>query len=288
MGRRGNGEGTIAKVKGKDLYVGKYYVDLPNSHRKRKAVYGKTREQTRDKMLAAMGDAAKGVYADDDNMSVSQWMDRWLEDSAKGDLASRTYHNYRLQIRRHINPALGRRRLSKLTGAHIQSLYAQKLRDGLKPSSVRYIHAVLHRALDQAVRFSLITVNPASRVDPPKIKQDEIEPLDADQTRTFLAVAKGDRYEALYALSLTCGLRMGEALGLKWSDIDMDKGTLRVNRQLQRIRRDGDKSGTLEFSEPKNASRRTDRFASEGRRSPQKPPQAPARGPACGGLKMAG
>ncbi len=72
----------------------------------------------------------------------------------------------------------------------------------------------------------------------------------------LLEAARGDRYEALYVLCLMAGLRQGEALGLKWSDIDLDAGTLRVNRQLQRVRRDGDKSGTLVFSEPKNASRR--------------------------------
>ncbi len=78
-----------------------------------------------------------------------------------------------------------------------------------------------------------------------------------DQTRVFLDAARGQKYEALYVLSLTCGLRMGESLGLKWSDIDLNSGTLHVNRQLQRMRKDGDKSGTLVFSEPKNASRRT-------------------------------
>jgi integrase len=190
-------------------------------------------------------------------MSVSQYMTRWLEDSAKGDLAPRTYHNYRLQIRRHIVPAFGSIKLSKPTAYHIQTLYAQKLRDGLKPASVRYIHAVLHRALEQAVRFSMIPFNPATRVDPPKVRQEEITPLDSEQARRFLGAAKGEKFEALYVLSITTGVRMGESLGLKWSDIDLDAGTLRVNRQLQRMRRDGEKSGTLVFSEPKNASRRT-------------------------------
>jgi integrase len=257
MGRRGNGEGTIYKVKGKDLYAARFHVDLPDGTSKRKTLYAKTRKEAADKMADAMGAASKGVYTDDEKLTVSQWMERWLEDSARGDLAHRTYANYKLQIRRHINPALGRRRLSKLTAAPIQSLYAAKLRDGLKPASVRYIHAVLHRALGQAVRFNLIPANPASRVDPPKIRQDEITPLDAEQARTLLEAAKGGMHEPLYVLSLTTGLRMGEALGLKWSDVDLDRGTLRVNRQLQRVRRDGDKSGTLEFSEPKNASRRT-------------------------------
>jgi integrase len=162
-----------------------------------------------------------------------------------------------MMIRRHISPALGRVKLERLTAAHVQSLYASKLRDGLKPSSVRYIHAVLHRALEQAVRFHLIPFNPASRVDPPKVRQDEITPLDAEQARSLLDAAKGDPLEALYVVSLTCGLRIGEALGLRWTDIDLDAGTLRVSRQLQRKRRMDGKPGKLVFSEPKNASRRT-------------------------------
>jgi integrase len=105
--------------------------------------------------------------------------------------------------------------------------------------------------------FNLIPTNPASKVDPPKVRRDEITPLDAQQARTFLDAARGGRFECLYVLSLTCGLRMGESLGLKWSDIDFEAGTLRVNRQLQRMRRIDGKSGKLVFSEPKNASRRT-------------------------------
>ena len=118
---------------------------------------------------------------------------------------------------------------------------------------IRYIHAVLHRALSKAVDLRLIARNPAASADPPKVRHEEITPLDAEQTRTFLEAVSWQKYEALYVLSLTCGLRMGESLGLKWSDIDLDSGTLRVNRQLQRVR----EGGGLVFSEPKNASRRT-------------------------------
>ena len=144
-------------------------------------------------------------------------------------------------------------KLSKLDTPNIQALYSAKLHDGLKPSSVRYIHAVLHRALSKAVELRLISRNPATSADPPKVRHEEITPLSMDQTRAFLEAARGQKYEALYVLSLTCGLRMGECLGLKWSDIDLDAGTLRVNRLLQRIR----EGGGLVFSEPKNASRRT-------------------------------
>jgi integrase len=234
------------------LFQGMYMAQTPDGP-KRKYIYGRKYGDVRRRLAEAMGDAAKGIFFDDENQTVAQYMERWLEDSARGDLGHRAYHNYKLQIRRHISPAFGKLKLSKLTAAHIQSLYAAKLRDGLKPSSVRYIHAVLHRALKQAVRFNLIPFNPASRVDPPKVRQEEITPLDTEQARIFLAAASGDRFEALYVVSLTVGLRMGEALGLRWSDIDFDAKTLRVSRQLQRIR-DG---GGLVFSEPKNASRRT-------------------------------
>jgi len=234
------------------LFQGMYTAQTPNGP-KRKYVYGRKYKEVEKKLAEAMGNAAKGFVFDDENQTVTQYMERWLEDSARGDLGHRAYHNYKLQIRRHISPAFGRLKLSKLTAAHIQSLYAAKLRDGLKSSSVRYIHAVLHRALEQAVRFNLIPFNPAARVDPPKIRQEEITPLDAEQARNFLAAARDDRFEALHILSLTVGLRMGEALGLRWSDIDFDTMTLRVSRQLQRMR-DG---GGLVFTEPKNASRRT-------------------------------
>src|ERR671920_1278969 len=234
------------------LFQGMYMAQTPNGP-KRKYVYGRKYKDVERKLAEAMGDAARGIYFDDENQTVAQYMERWLEDSAKGDLGHRAYHNYRLQIRRHISPAFARLKLSKLTAAHIQSLYAAKLRDDLKPSSVRYIHAVLHCALKKALELRLIPRNPAASARPPKIRQEEITPLDAHQARLLLEAAKHDRFECLYILSLTCGLRMGEALGLKWSDIDLDAGTLRVHRQLQRIR----EGGGLVFSEPKNASRRT-------------------------------
>ncbi len=250
--RRGNGEGSITRHKKSGLYMARYGVETPKGP-KRKTIYGKTREEVRDEMASALADRANGIVLDDENITVAEYVTRWLEDSAKGNLAPRTYHNYRLQVRRHIVPALGKTKLKVLSSLSIQGLYAAKLRDGLKPSSVRYTHAVLHRALEQAVRWNMIPRNPAAGVDPPKLRHEEITPLDASQARRFLQAARTDRFEALYVLSLTVGLRMGEALGLKWSDVDLDAGTLRVNRQLQRMR----ERGGLVFSQPKNASRRT-------------------------------
>src|SRR5829696_6391954 len=166
---------------------------------------------------------------DASNQTVSGYMTHWLEDFAKGTIAPRTYHNYRLQIREHIVPAFGTMRLSKLDTPNIQALYTAKLRDSLKPSSVRYIHAVLHCALEKAVELRLIPRNPAASARPPKIRQEEITPLDVEQTRVLLAAAKDDRFECLYGLSLTCGLRMGEAL-----ECVMNSGENRIEMRIPR------------------------------------------------------
>jgi integrase len=230
-------------------YRGSYFA--PDG--KRRYVSAKRKGDAERALREAMTDADRGLTFDASNQTVCGYMTRWLEDFAKGTIAPRTYHNYRLQIREHIVPAFGTMKLSKLDTPNIQALYTAKLRDGLKPSSVRYIHAVLRCALQKALDLRLIPRNPAASARPPRIRQEEITPLDVEQTRVLLAAAKGDRFECLYVLSLTCGLRMGESLGLKWSDIDLDAGTLRVHRQLQRIR----EGGGLVFSEPKNASRRT-------------------------------
>src|ERR687889_1610487 len=251
--QRGNGAGTVYARRNKEGKVTGYRGSYFTPDGKRRYVSAKRKTKCERKLRDTMTDADRGLVFDASNQTVSEYMTHWLEDFAKANLASRTYHNYKLQIREHIVPAFGKMKLSKLDTPNIQALYTAKLRDGLKPSSIRYIHAVLHCALQKAVELRLIPRNPAASAHPPKIRQEAMTPLDAGQARILLKAAQDDRFDCLYALSLTCGLRMGEALGLKWSDIDLDAGTLRVHRQLQRIR----EGGGLVFSEPKNASRRT-------------------------------
>ena len=195
----------------------------------------------------------KGLTFDAKGLKLGEFLERWLEDVVRPSASHRTYAAHRQQVRTHIAPALGRLRLKDLRKIHVDRLYRQKLDSGLSPSTVRRVHAMLHAALEEAVRGDLIPRNPAAHANKPKVRQEEIEPLTAAQAQAFLDAAHGDRYEALYVLCIMAGLRQGEALGLKWSDIDLEVGTLRVNRQLQRVRG----GGGLQFSEPKNASRRT-------------------------------
>jgi integrase len=127
------GDGITKRKDG--LYMARYTVHTPDGP-KRKTIYSRKYKEVEKKVAEAKGDAAKGIYFDDENMAVSEYITRWLEDSAKGHLAPASYRNYELQIRRHIVPALGSLKLSKLTAAYVQSLYAAKLRDGMKPASV--------------------------------------------------------------------------------------------------------------------------------------------------------
>ena len=252
------GDGITKRKDGR--YVGRYTVHTPDGP-KRKTIYGRKYKEVEKKLAEARGDAARGIVFDAENVTLEQWLERWLEDVVKPNKTHRTYATHRQQVRSHISSAVGRMKLEALRKAHVDRLYNDLLRPqpegaSLAPSSVRRVHAVLHAALEEAVRSDLIPRNPAAHATKPKVFQKEVEPLNANQAKALLEAARGDRHEALYVLCLTAGLRQGEALGLKWSDIDLDAGTLRVNRQLQRVRRDGDRSGTLVFSEPKNASRR--------------------------------
>jgi integrase len=249
--RRGNGEGSIRKRKD-GRWEGRYTVHTSEG-RRQKTVYGVTRKEVAEKLTEVMAVRDKGVVLDAGKVTVAEHLERWLEDVVKPSASHRTYSTNAQQVRDHIAPTLGRIKLKDLRKAHIDRLYREKLDSGLSHSTVRRVHAVLHKALEEAVKGDLIPRNPATHANKPKVKQDEIEPLDASQAAAFLKAAKGDRFEALYILCLMCGLRQGEALALRWRDIDLDGGALRVNLQLQRVR-DG---GGLRFSEPKNASRRT-------------------------------
>jgi integrase len=153
-----------------------------------------------------------------------------LSGSVKGSVKHSTFESYERIIRCHLKPELGRRKLKALAPDHVQGLYGRKLGAGLSPGTVRLIHAVLSRALDQAVWWGTVARNVCKATTPPRPNSEEIKPLDAECARRLLDAASGDRFEALYVLAVTAGLRIGELLGLKWEDLDTDAGILRVQR----------------------------------------------------------
>ena len=166
-------------------------------------------------------------------ITVGQYLDRWLADSLRGTVRESTRVRHEINIRVHISPALGNVRLKSLTSAHVRSLHREKLDAKLAPATVRKIHSTLHKALAQAVADGLIPRN-AADVKAPRPAPEEMRPLSEGEARVLLKVARGDRFEPLYLLAVTTGLRRGELLGLRWDDVDLERGTLRVGRSLVR------------------------------------------------------
>jgi integrase len=176
-----------------------------------------------------------GTLTDARGLTIGAFLDQWLKEVVRPSVRPWTYKGYEVHARLHIKPVLGYLTLEALTPFHVQALLNQKLAQGLSPKTVRYIRGTLRTALKQATRWGLISRNPADAVDGPKVERFEIRPFTPDEARQFLASIRGDRLEALYSVALTMGLRQGEALGLRWQDIDLDLGYIRVNKQLQRI-----------------------------------------------------
>jgi len=145
-----------------------------------------------------------------------------------------TFDRYETAVRVHIKPALGRLKLKKLTPAHVQTLYQDKLDAGFAPASVIKLHVVLHKALSQAVAWHMVPRNVAEVVKAPRPTPKEMRPLSAEETRHLLEAARGDRLEALYVLAVTTGMRQGELLALKWQDVDLENATISVRRSLTR------------------------------------------------------
>ena len=151
----------------------------------------------------------------------------------------------------HVLPMLGKVQLQKLSPQHLQKLYNQKLAEGYAPQTVKHIHRVLHRALGDALRWLLVARNICDAVDAPRVPKKEMQALTGEQAQQFLAVAAGDPLEALYVVALTTGMRQGELLGLKWTDLDLAVGTVQVRRTITRLAKKG-----FTVSEPKTAKSR--------------------------------
>ncbi len=161
-----------------------------------------------------------------------------------------TYERNQTLVDLHIAPALGKLKLKSLTPAHVRWFYREKLDADFSAATVHKMHVVLHKALDQAVRDGLIPRNVTGAVKVPQIKRKEIQALCAEETKRLLGAAREDRFEALYVLAVTTGLRQGELLALKWEDVDLERGVLRVRRTLTRLK------GKVSSGEPKTAKSR--------------------------------
>src|ERR687890_1587212 len=184
MGRRGNGEGTITRRKD-GRWEAKYTAHTADGP-KRRGLYGKTRKEAADKLARALADRAGGYTFDTENITVGEYLDRWLNDSDQDSVRTSTYERHEQIVRLHIKPAIGRVKLSKLTPAHVQGLYRDKLDSGLSPATVQKIHAVLHKALAQALNWTMIPRNATDAVKAPRPAPEEMRPLSPDESRKLM------------------------------------------------------------------------------------------------------
>ncbi|MBA2634215.1 MAG: site-specific integrase [Chloroflexi bacterium] len=181
---------------------------------------------------------------------------------APSDRAPRTRASYADEVRLHLVPALGNIPLSKLNPQHVQAFVNQQRKQGYSRRSIQYRHAILRRALADAERWGLVSRNVARLVTNAKARPDpaRVHGLTAEEVRRLLAVARQDRFYALLLVTATVGLRRGEVLGLRWQDLDLGRGTLRVEQTVQRVPR----RGLVVTKLPKNsASRRTNELATQ-------------------------
>jgi integrase len=252
MGKRGNGEGSIGRRKD-GLYMARYTVQTATGT-KRKTLYGKTRSEVSAKLSKALTDREGGLTYDAGKQTVEEYLARWLSNSVRDTVRQRTYERYESIVRVHLAPAIGKVKLKALTPDHVRGLYRKKLDGGLAPRTVLHIHRTLSKALKQATDDGLIPRNAAAPVKPPRPSREEIRPLNREQVRALFEAAREDRLEALYVVAVTAGLRRGELQGLKWEDLDLEAGTLQVQRTLS------EPKGGYVFEAPKSGKGRNVRL----------------------------
>jgi integrase len=240
-----------------------YWLDLPpdpvTGRRRQKTKGGfRTKRECQAALNEAIMALQTGTYVAASRRTVRSFLlDEWLPDREPPKLRATTYANYETQIRTHVLPALGGVELQRLSPAQLNAFYRALLaggrrRDsqGLAPKTVKNIHAIVHRALKDAVRWGYVARNVADAVDPPRGRSPEMRVWTPDQLRGFLAHVRTDRLYAVWLLVATTGMRRGELAGLRWADVDLDGSRVSPRRPRVVV------NYAVEVSEPKTAKGR--------------------------------
>ena len=251
--KRGAGEGNVYQ-RSDGRWEARISLGWANGKRIRKSYFGATQAAVEAELLKARTAQAQGLPVVIERQTVEEYMTDWLEITLKPRAKARSFESFSTIARLHIFPMLGRIQLSKLTPQAIQRLLAEKSKPvkdeqgdvktrRLSPQTIGNIRTVMRSAFAQAVKFNLITRNPAALVDVPRIPRKQVATFTCEQARQFLDKAAGERYEAIFVLAITLGMRRGEILGLRWCDVNLETRTLRINQSLQRLRTDSEERG---------------------------------------------
>ena len=238
--RAAQGSGTI-RQRSDGRWEARYTVgqDPGTGKQIQRSVYGATQQEVRKKLAQVTTDIDGGTYKEPCKMTLSQWLDIWSTEYL-GGVKPKTVESYCCQIKIHIKPALGAVKLETLNTHMIQKFYNSLSKErngkpGLSPKSIKIVHGVLHKALQQAVSIGYIKFNPSDACTIPRVERKEIKPLDNEAIIKFLKAIQGHRFEDVYLTLLFTGMRRGEVCGLTWDHVNLEKGTILINRQLQNI-----------------------------------------------------
>ena len=225
--------------RGDHRWLVRVYLGLNHETRRRRYVNRTVRGSFRSAqqyLNAKITECKESRELDGVHLTLDQYLDRWLELAAQPKLRTKSLADYQSLLCRHIRPALGECELSRLAPLDLQSIFFQMYQQKLSPRTIGYTLAVLHAALEQAVRWHLLGRNPASGLEIPKPTRAEMRVFGPDEARRFLEHALATRYGVLFALALTTGLRPSEYLALRWSDFCWEDETVTVKRTLEKGR----------------------------------------------------
>jgi integrase len=229
--RRSATGGTVRKHPVRDIWEARFF----GADGRRHSVFGKTKREAQEKLRAALLDSDRGILPVGRRLTVETYLREWLEMSVAQRCRPRTIESYRETVERYIIPAIGRVTMAKLEPDHVARMLTDLGKRGtLSPTTVRYVYVVLRIALGRAMKQGKVVRNVATLVDPPARATRELRPLGGPEVRSFLDTVQGDRLAPLYLAAIGTGLRQGELLGLRWSDVDLDAATLTVRHSLQR------------------------------------------------------
>lgn len=263
--RSPNGQGSVYR-RADGRWEAKVFVDTPDGRRKRFSIYGDTERAVTDELTKIRDHQRRGIPTATTTLTVSEYMKYWLENIAEPSIRRTTYATYEGDVRLHIGPGIGKRKLKSLQPNHIRAWLTglktkcqccaqgkdaaraaksrarccarhppQCCKDVLSVSSIQHILRVLRAALQDAVDEELLSRNVARLVQVRGADTRKVRAFTRPEAVRFLKTAEGHRLYALWAVALSIGLRRGEALGLRWQEVDLEAGRITINRALHRV-----------------------------------------------------
>ncbi|WP_094604741.1 Tyrosine recombinase XerC [Sporomusa silvacetica DSM 10669] len=238
MAKRDSGEGTIVKWdEKKQLFFQRFGYKDKTGKNKVKAIYGKSKGEVNEKRKAWQKELDAGINTNSAKMTYEAWLRIWLDTYKKGSIEQTTLDNYQQYVTLHIIPGLGSMKLKDLTRQNIQ-VFINDMSEKLSSGSVVLIRAIISNSLKIAVEDDILLKNPATGIKILKRRVEqttEIKPFSVEELKTIFSILGNGKYYNIAYVAAFTGMRRGEVLGLRWTDIDFSAKIIRVRQQIKYI-----------------------------------------------------